>query len=71
VIGDDILGDLRVTDRLVAARERGYHCAGSAQGVMIRAGSVTKVPKRNQVGIFCVEVPIDEASFWLTTHAPK
>jgi len=53
------------------AEREGYHCAGSAQGVLFRKDAVKTVTKRNQGGVFCVEVPIEEASFWLTAHEPR
>jgi hypothetical protein len=71
VIGDAVPEMLRSGDRFRSAERQGYHCAGSAQGVLFRNDGVRTVPKRNQVGVFCVEIPIDEASFWLTAHEAK
>jgi hypothetical protein len=71
VIGDPIPEMLRSGDRFQTAQRQGYHCAGSAQGVLLRKDAVKTVTKRNQVGVFCVEIPIEEASFWLTAHEPR
>jgi hypothetical protein len=71
VIGDPVSEMLRTGERFRTAERQGYHCAGSAQGVLFRKDIVKTVTKRNQVGIFCVEIPIEEASFWLTTHEAR
>jgi hypothetical protein len=71
VIGDPIPEMLRASERLKTAQREGYHCAGSAQGVLFRKDTVKTITKRNQVDIFCVEIPMEEASFWLTAHEPR
>jgi len=71
VIGDPISEMLRSGVHFQRAEREGYHCAGSAQGVLFRKDGIKTVTKRHQVGVFCVEVPIDEASFWLTAHEPR
>jgi hypothetical protein len=71
VIGDPVPEMLRSGVHFGRAERERYHCAGSAQGVLFRKDVVKTVTKRNQVGVFCVEVPIDEASFWLTAHEPR
>ena len=71
VIGDPVSEMLRSGDHFRRAEREGYHCAGSAQGVLFRKDAIKTVTKRNQVGVFCVEVPIEEASFWLTAHEPR
>lgn len=71
LIGDSVPERLHSSDRFREAQTQGYHCGGSAQGVIFRASSDAKtITKRNQVDIFCVEIPIEEPSFWLTTHEP-
>lgn len=67
-IGDPVSGAVSKSDRAENARRLGYHCAGSAQGIIFRGDRAEALKKRPQVGLFCVEIPIDQASFWLTTH---
>ena len=68
VIGDPIPDSLLQSQLYRLREEQNMHCAGSVQGILIRADKISFSPVRRQVGVQCVEAGIDEKDFWLLAH---
>lgn len=67
-IGDPIPADMR-SSRLYQSRlQQGYLCASSMQGVLLLGNKARLSKKRENVGILCVELQVEEKDFWLLAH---
>lgn len=72
VIGDPVGDNLRQSALYRLRQAQNMHCAGSVQGILIRANQVNVSQVRGQVGVLCLETGMDEKDFWLLAHAaPK
>lgn len=68
VIGDDIPSEVRSSRYVRERAESGYRCAGSLQGVLLVGNKARVSKKREDAGVFCVEVQPDEKDFWMLAH---
>jgi hypothetical protein len=72
VIGDPV-PELRDSSSYRERTQHGYHCAGSMQGVLLRADGASVGRKHADVGVLCAEVSLDEKDYWILAHdrAPR
>lgn len=68
VLGDPVAASLQETLTFKTRAEQGLTCMGSMQALVVKDSIVSAGTKREQVGILCAEMGIDEKSFWLLAH---
>ncbi len=68
VIGDAVDASLKDSLTYKTRLEQGLHCAGSVQALIVENGSVQAGRKNAGQGIYCAELGLEQASFWLLAH---
>lgn len=68
VIGDPMPDNLRASSLYRLREQQGLHCAASVQGILLQADGVQASRKRENVGVLCAELGLDELDFWTLAH---
>lgn len=68
VIGDPISASFQQDDVYRLRMQQGMQCAGSVQGILLRDDRIELSSKREQIGVLCAELGMDEKDFWLLAH---
>ena len=68
VIGDPMPDNLRASNLYQLREQQGLHCGASMQAILLRTDSARASRKRENVGVFCAELGLDEKDFWMLAH---